>query len=809
MMSMLSATTGTENIASAAAGVTEIAETIRVYGIVQGVGFRPMVWTLAHTHGLKGWVSNTGQGVCIHAQGDEAAINGLIAGLRESAPPLARIERITRQRTEPLQLDDFVIQSSIAGHSIQTHIPPDAATCQACLDDIHNPSGPRYHYPFTNCTHCGPRLSIIQNIPYDRPATTMAGFTLCADCQAEYDNPADRRFHAQPNACPVCGPQLWLESTTHESASGHEAGDMPDTDPIHAAAQLLKQGKIVAIKGIGGFHLAVDAGNEAAIIRLRKRKQRPDKPFALMARDLAQIEQYCQVTGGDIECLSGAEAPIVLLQRRHDCRLSSELAPRQRTLGFMLPYSPLHHLLMQQLDNPLVLTSGNLSSEPQCIDNDQARRQLGQIADAFLMHNRPIANRIDDSVVRLMAGQQRVLRRARGYAPTPLSMPESFKHAPAILAMGSELKNTFCLSNGSQAILSQHMGDLENYGTYEDYRHNLALYQTLYRHKPEVIVVDKHPEYLSSKLGRQWAEQQQIPLLEAAHHHAHIAACMAENHLPLHSRPVLGIALDGLGYGDDGTLWGGEFLLADYVQCQRLAHFTPIPLPGATQAMREPWRNTYANLHHYGLWETFRQTRPENEVLNFIAGQPLATLNAMLEGKLNSPAASSCGRLFDAVAACLGICQPQLSYEGQAAIELEALLPEQRIPDNTEPYPFAWEMVNGRSQICLQISSKPMWQALFHDLDNALPTAVIAARFHLGLANVIIDLARQLLEQYQLTQVALSGGVFQNRVLFELVVNGLQPYSEVLTHQRVPANDGGLALGQWAIAAATCLQGEK
>ena len=660
----------------------ETAQTIRVYGIVQGVGFRPMVWNLARAQQLAGFVSNTGQGVRIHVQGSKTAIDQFVSGLRANCPPLARIDRISRRYTDLLTVDDFVIQSSVASHTISTHIPADTASCPACLEDISDPQNRRYRYPFTNCTHCGPRLSIIQNMPYDRAQTTMSAFEQCQDCQEEYDDPQNRRFHAQPNACSVCGPRLWLEMDGEEIAQSHDA--------IEQAAAMLRAGRILAIKGLGGFHLAVDANNEDAILLLRERKQRPDKPFALMAADLAQIERYCRLNLLDIDQLMSGAAPIVLLSRKHeDCRLSCELAPRQQTLGFMMPYTPMHHLLMQQLDHPIVLTSGNLSSEPQCIDHADARQRLADIADAFLVHDRPIENRIDDSVSRYMGGEHRVLRRARGFAPTPISMPEDFRDAPAILAMGSELKNTFCLSAGSQAIISQHMGDLENHATWEDYQKNLQLYQQLYGHEPELIVVDKHPEYLSSKLGREWAEQQQVPLLEAGHHHAHIAACLAENQQALDAGLVLGIALDGLGYGDDGTLWGGEFLLADYTTCQRLAHFVPIPLLGAEQAMREPWRNTYANLRAYGLWDEFNQAYPQNEMLAFLRQKPLQTLDQMLEQQLNSPPASSCGRLFDAVAACMDLCAEQITFEGQAAMELEALLND-RVPDFTEPYPFVW-----------------------------------------------------------------------------------------------------------------------
>jgi hydrogenase maturation protein HypF len=791
-----------------------IAAVIRVYGTVQGVGFRPAVWRLAHEQQLSGSVCNDGQGVLIQVQGQRGHIDTFIQRLQTQCPPLARIERIERECAVPLaERTDFIItdsQPATATQPVTTHIPADAATCTHCLADMHDPANRRYQYPFTNCTHCGPRLSIIRGIPYDRAQTSMAAFPLCEHCAAEYADPADRRFHAQPNACPACGPQVWFS----------EGAGLPDSAPlsrqrgqgrksfttatpaISAAAAALKAGKIVAIKGIGGVHLAVDAANESAINTLRQRKQRAHKPLALMARDLSQIETYCQLTASAAEQLSSAAAPIVLLTRNADCELSDQLAPGQHQLGFMLPYSPLHHLLMAQLDTPLVLTSGNLSSEPQCIENTDTQQRLAGIADAFLLHNRDIENRIDDSVSREMAGSQRLLRRARGYAPASFSAGVSFAGSPAILAMGSELKNTFCIGKGAEAVLSQHMGDLENFATYQDYQKNLHLYRTLYQHQPELIVVDKHPEYLSTKLGREWAAAQHLPVLEVAHHHAHIAACLIENRQPADTPQVLGIVLDGLGMGDDGTLWGGELLLADYRQATRLAHLSAVPLPGGAQAMREPWRNTYANLQHYGLWHELQQRYPELPIITDLQQKPLAVLDNMLDKSLQCPPASSCGRLFDAVAAATGICTEQISFEGQAAMNLEALVDARMMePGRAKPYPLSWQDKQG--VFCLDAG--PMWRELFADLDAAKPPAVIAARFHLGLAETLLQQSRRIIRQYAIKQVVLSGGVFQNRVLFDYMCTALQPHAEVLTHRQVPANDGGLALGQWAVAAAISL----
>ncbi len=782
------------------------AELIRIRGIVQGVGFRPMVWRLAREQQLTGCVYNDGQGILIRVQGTIPSIERFIKRLQQDCPPLAQIEQIARKVTTPLpDCTDFVIGNSRSS-MVKTHIPPDAATCPACLRDIHDPTNRRYQYPFTNCTHCGPRLSIIRGIPYDRVQTSMAAFPLCQLCAAEYADPADRRFHAQPNACPQCGPEVWfVENRVENKILRHQA--------ITAAANALKAGKIVAIKGIGGVHLAVDASNENAVMALRQRKQRPHKPLALMAKDWQQVSAYCQLTSADKQQLTATAAPIVLLPRHVDCSLSRQLAPGQQQLGFMLPYSPLHHLLMQQLEQPIVLTSGNLSSEPQCIDNAETLQRLTGIADAFLLHNREIVNRLDDSVSRPMAGAHRLLRRARGYAPAAFSMPTSFSAAPDILAMGSELKNTFCLGKGAEVVVSQHMGDLENFATYEDYHWNLQLYQQLYQHQPEYIVVDKHPEYLSTKLGKELAVAQQIPLLEVGHHHAHIATCLAENQQPAAAAPVLGIVLDGLGMGDDGMLWGGELLLADYRHAKRLAHLQPIPLLGGSKAMREPWRNTYANLRYYGLWNDIQQQYPNLPIVHYLQQQPLTTLDSLLDQGLQCTPAASCGRLFDAVAAAIGICTDQISFEGQAAMELEALVDEVALTSGEiEPYYFSITHEEHTSNdycspspLVRLINTAPMWQALFADLAAEKSPALIATCFHLGLAECLIRLTHQLIREHNVKQVALSGGVFQNKVLFEAVLQGLQNHANVLTHRQLPANDGGLALGQWAIAAATVL----
>ena len=571
--------------------------------------------------------------------------------------------------------------------------------------------------------------------------------------------------------------------------------------PRRTAAQRIAAGDIVAIKGIGGFHLACDATNSAALVQLRKRKHRPHKPLALMARDLDQIRKYCHVCDREAAALQSPAAPIVVLQARDRHRLPEAIAPDQKQWGFMLPYSPLHHLLMNELKHPIVLTSGNRSDEPQCIDNDDALQRLGDIADAFLLHNRAIENRIDDSVVRRMGNDIQVLRRARGYAPGHIPLPPGFSEHPEILALGGELKNTFCMLHNDQAILSQHMGDLEDARTYADYQHNITLYQALYQHHPTALAIDLHPEYLSSKWGRAWAEEQGLPLLEIQHHHAHIAACMADNGLPLHNEAVIGIALDGLGFGPDGTLWGGEILLADYHDFQRLAHLRPIAMPGAAQAMREPWRNTYAQLYScFGDDAIERQTAGLG-LAEYLAGKPLQKINRMMEKGVNSPLSSSAGRLFDAVAGAIGLWPDRISFEGQAAMALEACLDDSS-PTVEAPYRFAAIRHNDM----WQLEPKPMWDALLEDLRQNQSVTTIAARFHQGFADALIDITTLLREQTGCNTVVLSGGVMQNRTLFELTKKGLVEHGlNVISHHQVPANDGGIALGQAVIAAARLL----
>ena len=881
---------------SAPSSTTSLAgEQIRIRGTVQGVGFRPLVWRLAKEIGIKGRVFNDGEGVVIQAWAGQRAIDVLIQRLLMEKPLLANIEAIERTKLNSTNHpDDFQIVVS-QSEAVLTGIAPDAATCPACLEEVFDPHNRHFHYPFTNCTQCGPRLSIIKAIPYDRANTSMAAFTLCPSCQQEYDNPADRRYHAQPNACPECGPRVWLEKPEKVISSNHY-------EAIELARTLLRQGEIVAIKGIGGYHLACDATNPVAISRLRRHKHRDAKPFALMARDLDVIRRYCLVSEAEAQLLTSPAAPIVLLEARPGL-LPDTIAPGQTTLGFMLPYSPLHHLLLKPLDSPIVLTSGNMSNEPQCINNDEATTRLKTIASHFLHHNREIINRVDDSVVRVMDGEPRVLRRARGYAPTSLTLPEGFEPCPDLLAMGSELKNTFCVVKKGQAILSQHIGDLENAATLADYQRQLALYQQLYQHHPVQIIVDAHPEYLSSKVGEQLAQSEDIPLRKVQHHHAHIAACLAEHQVPLSAKPVLGIVLDGLGYGEDNTLWGGEFLLADYCNARRLGIFKPFPLMGGIQAIRQPWRNTYAHLLAGMDWAAYVSKYRDLELTRYLLTKPLATYQTVLDTPAYSPLTSSCGRWFDAVAAALGICRENISYEGQAAMELEAITDRKVLWEeaDTHAYPFA---ILTPPDTLPHIDPHPMWRQLLQDLKSNLPAPVIAARFHKGLAMAIVTMVETLAghhpslsglrdlfipgrvvcfekrREYFLAaqsccarksspnipvwalarlrkstgllvrlapvgstpaslparlsnqttrpfnqsftclddvvqpslfeKVVLSGGVFQNKHLLEQVVARLkQAHYKVFTHRQIPANDGGIALGQAVIGAARNLSGAE
>lgn len=738
---------------------------------------RPFLWRLAHQHRLRGCVRNDGEGVLLDVYGSETGIDDLLCALKHSPPPLAVIRAIEVEEGTGTPPDDFRIDSSQTTES-HTSVAADAATCKACLADILNPSDRRYRYPFTNCTECGPRLSIVRELPYDRANTSMASFDQCELCLKEYKDPTDRRFHAQPNACPECGPRVWLETDRDVDNGG---------DAIQQAARCLLAGDILAIKGIGGFHLVCDATCDEVVERLRQRKRRYHKPFALMATDVEMVAEFCQINPSSEALLRQSGAPIVVMAKGR-ASLPEAVAPGQSCLGFMLPYSPLHHLLMREVERPLVMTSGNASHEPQCIDNQEAREKLSEIADGFLMHDRDIVNREDDSVVLSSRDETMFLRRARGYAPQPMDVPPE---RVSILAMGAELKSTFCLLRDGEAILSQHLGDLEDASTWRDYRRSLQLYQQLYDFRPDAIVVDHHPDYLSSQWGRELAEQWGVPVIPVQHHQAHIAAVMVEHHLPLQT-PVLGIALDGLGLGDDGGLWGSEFLLCQGGSAQRLAHFSSVPLLGGFQAMKQPWRNGLAYLANQLDYQQLSESYASLPWFQQIQQQPVAALLRLLERQLNCPMAASAARLFDALASLLGYGPLEVSYEGQAAIEMEAAASQHF--DEAAAYDDGYEYAQQ------QLRWGRLFERVLADLQRGNPAALIAARCHRTIAAGVAHVAHQLCEQHGLQEVVASGGVMQNQLLRRALREELASFGRTLwLPSRVPANDGSIALGQAVI----------
>ncbi|QHB33933.1 carbamoyltransferase HypF [Yersinia canariae] len=749
---------------------------LRIKGKVQGVGFRPYIWQLAHRFGLHGDVSNDSAGVTVHLW-QSSAVSGFLQALPQDCPPLARIDSID---TAPYHWEqpplDFVIHHSGAGQ-MDTQIVPDAATCDACLSEMNDPTHRRYHYPFINCTHCGPRFTIIHRMPYDRPYTAMGKFPLCAACQAEYDHPADRRFHAQPNACADCGPQLWLTGSDGQAmAEGFSA--------LEQAATALLAGEIVAVKGLGGFHLAVDATNSAAVARLRERKHRPTKPLAVMLPNADWLKICVQSADNDslFRLLRSPAAPIVLVEKSPESPISGAVAPELPEIGIMLPANPLQHLLLQQVVRPLVMTSGNGSGKPPALSNEQALSALSEIADRWLLHDREIVQRADDSLVRLTPQGAEMLRRARGYVPDAFELPPGFRQQPAILALGADMKNTFCLLRDSNAVLSQHLGDLGDGDIAQQQQQLLALFCDIYHFTPQAVVVDAHPAYVSHQLGKEWAAQHNIPCLEVLHHHAHLAACLAEHSWPRQRGAVIGLALDGLGYGADGQLWGGECLRVDYVNCEYVGGLPAVALPGGDLASHQPWRNLLAQLQRFVPdW----QNLPEAASIPLPQGEVLA--RAIVRG-INAPLASSAGRLFDAVAAALNIVPQAISWEGEAACLLEALALQspRTVPPVTLP-------LRGH-----QLDLATFWQQWL--AFDASP-AERAYAFHFALAQGFATLARQAAQSFGIDTIAFSGGVLHNRLLRELLSEQLHDF-KLLMPQRLPAGDGGLALGQALIAAA-------
>ncbi|HEU5471489.1 MAG TPA: carbamoyltransferase HypF [Actinophytocola sp.] len=739
---------------------------VRVEGVVQGVGFRPFVHSLATRLGLTGRVGNDLNGVFIEVEGPPPRVADFLAALRRDAPPLAEIEKVTATAAEPVGGNGFTIVHSEAAGSRRTLVAADGATCDDCLRELADPADRRFGYPFINCTNCGPRFTIVRDVPYDRPFTTMAGFSMCPACAAEYHDPADRRFHAQPVCCPACGPRLRLTDGAGISLTG---------EVIEACAGLLRAGRVLAIKGLGGYHLAVLAADQTATAGLRARKHREDKPFAVMVSDVDAARRLCVVDPVAAAALAGRRRPIVLLPRLADAPVAPAVAPGNRSLGVLLPYTPLHHLLLAAVAEPIVLTSGNVSDEPIAYRDSDAFARLAGIADAFLSHDRPIHIRTDDSVVRPFRGRESVLRRSRGYVPEPV--PLRWPAPRPILACGAELKNTFCLVQDRHAFVSHHIGDLENYETLRSFVDGIEHFARLFDIIPELVAHDLHPEYLSTKHAK---EMTGVDLIGVQHHHAHIASCLADNGEP---GPVLGVAFDGLGYGTDGTIWGGEFLRADLASFDRLAHLAPVPMPGGTAAIRAPWRMALSYLD--GI---YGDALPDLDVLRR-NGSQWSQVAALARAGLNSPATSSAGRLFDALSAILGL-RDTINYEGQAAIELE------QHADPTEPGSYPATLSAG------VVTAADLIHAAVEDLRSGIPTPVIAARFHNGVADLITRTCEALRASTALSTVALSGGVFQNLLLSGRTVNRLHAAGfRVLTHHRVPTNDGGISLGQAAIAA--------
>jgi hydrogenase maturation protein HypF len=744
---------------------------IRVEGIVQGVGFRPFVYTLATGLGLSGFVGNDVDGVFVEVEGPSAAVTEFLRQLERDPPPLARIERVTATAVTPRGETSFAIAASgpvWGSDPRRALVSADSATCADCLRELTDPADRRFGYPFINCTNCGPRFTIVRDVPYDRPFTTMAPFAMCPACAAEYHDPADRRFHAQPTCCPACGPRLAL----HDNAGIPLPGD-----PLTRAAELLGAGQILAVKGLGGYHLAADARDRAAVAALRARKHREDKPFAVLAADLAEAERLGEVDPAAAALLTGPGRPIVLLPRRPDADVAPAAAPGNRYLGVMLPYTPLHHLLVRALARPMVLTSGNVSDEPIAYRDDDALARLGPMADAFLAHDRAIHIRTDDSVARTFRGRPMPIRRSRGYVPEPVPVDGGFPRP--VLACGAELKNTFCLAKDHHAFVSHHIGDLENAETLSSFTEGIGHFRRLFDIDPRVVAHDLHPEYLSTKYA---LDLDGVDLLGVQHHHAHIASCLADNGA---EGPVIGVAFDGTGYGPDGTIWGGEFLVAGLAGFERGGHLAQVPLPGGAAAIRQPWRMAAAYLGAEAPDRLDVRTRHQDR---------WAAVVAMAAKGVNAPLTSSAGRLFDAAAAILGV-RDEINYEGQAAIELEQLAD----PGETRAYPAGVRVGEGPFQAC----GADLLHALLDDLTNGVPAPVIAARFHHGVAALIEHGCLHMRDQHGLATVALSGGVFQNMLLLNAAATRLEARGfRVLVHSRVPCNDGGISLGQAVIAAA-------
>ncbi|MCM2323382.1 MAG: carbamoyltransferase HypF [Oligoflexia bacterium] len=775
---------------------------IEIQGIVQGVGFRPFVYRLARQLKLNGYVLNHDRGVSVRIDATPEQLEGFVTELRRQAPAASRIDAVTHTARPERGYTDFTIRKSgKASASRFVPLSPDLALCPACRAEIRDPTNRRYFYPFTNCTNCGPRLTIIQGVPYDREKTTMARFPMCEECRAEYENPEDRRFHAQPNACHRCGPQLSLldrAGRTLAAARPEDHGPEWNRGLLARCSDRLREGEILAIKGIGGFHLACDARNEAAVARLRQRKVRERKPFAVMFPGAAAARQHVRMTAAEEELLGGAAAPVVLLEKLAapavEASIAESVAPDNRYLGVLLPYSPLHELLLQTFGGPLLMTSGNRSDEPIVTDDAEAVKHLEHIADAYLLHDRGIHLRCDDSVVQSFGGKPFFYRRSRGYAPSAIAVSAPFRSS--ILAVGAELKNTFCLTRKDQAFLSHHIGDLENLATLEAFESGVLHFCKLFNIRPEHVAYDLHPDYLNTK----WAKERfsepgwEGRLIGVQHHHAHIAGCLEENR---HEGLAIGLALDGTGYGTDGGIWGGELLLADRRDFLRAGHLRNVPLPGGSQAIRNPWRSALAYLH---------ETLPAQELpalarrLPFLSDVPPEHSNLvlqMLDKKLNCPLTSSCGRLFDGVSALLGVTI-ESCYEGQAAIELERLLHGQDWAafDPKETYPFPVEYSRA-----IELDWRPVFLGILKDIQGGVAPATISLRFHCSLVQAWASACEQVSRLYDVRTVALGGGCFLNEFLRRELKTRLERQGFTVLHsERVPSGDGGIAFGQAVVA---------
>lgn len=751
---------------------------IIVKGIVQGVGFRPFVYNLAISNNLKGWVNNNSEGVYIDVEGDKILINILIKELNENPPPLSLIENISIEEKTLYGYDKFIIRESYRQEEKITLISPDISICDKCKEDILDPTNRRYFYPFTNCTNCGPRYSIIKDIPYDRDKTTMKSFEMCKLCENEYRDPLNRRFHAQPNACDDCGPQLYLKDNLgndifRSNLLPKQSKSFTNKEIIKWTQKKLKEGYIFAIKGLSGFHLVCDGENTSAIELLRNRKNRPHKPFAVMMNNIDTIKKYCKVDMKEFELLNDIRKPIVLLEKNSNFALPENIAPAQNTLGVMLPYTPLHELIFLMDIKVLIMTSANLHGLPLEYKNDSALKNLGHIADYFLMHNRDIHIPVDDSIVKVISNKPRLIRRARGYAPEPIKL----EGIQSIFACGSNMKNTTCIAKEDFLFLSPHNGDLENIETYEHYKNNIEHFKKIFAFNPKYLAADMHPDYYSTK----YAHSTGLPVLEVQHHHAHIVSCMVENKV---NTKIIGIAFDGTGYGIDGKIWGGEFLICDYKNFKRAAHLDYVKMPGGEKAITEPWR--------MGVSYMYEANSKDINVISDIFGKASVTIIQMLEKNINCIETSSMGRLFDAVSSILNICS-EVTYEGQASMELEAII------DGSDKTIYSFNIDEINSELIIKTSS--IIRQILEDRANAISVSIIAQRFHNTIIVISTEICKKLREIYQINEVVLSGGVFQNSYLLKGMLKSLEKERfKVYTHSIIPSNDGGVSIGQIVIS---------